>query len=78
MLAVLELVLHKVLHTAAHLVARIRITTLSARPSTLILRTMATASNYLEVTHEIKLDHDNVRELYERHVQLSPICGRTC
>ncbi|RDX56461.1 hypothetical protein OH76DRAFT_1460142 [Lentinus brumalis] len=30
---------------------------------------MATASNYLEVTHEIKLDHDNVRELYERYKQ---------
>ncbi|KAI0647354.1 hypothetical protein C8Q79DRAFT_1009458 [Trametes meyenii] len=28
---------------------------------------MATASSPLDVTHEIKLDHDNVRDLFERY-----------
>ncbi|RPD66426.1 hypothetical protein L226DRAFT_609269 [Lentinus tigrinus ALCF2SS1-7] len=34
---------------------------------------MATASNYLEVTHEIKLDHDNVRDLFERYKQTTDL-----
>ncbi|KAI0780639.1 hypothetical protein BD413DRAFT_463165 [Trametes elegans] len=28
---------------------------------------MATATSHLDVTHEIKLDHDNVRDLFERY-----------
>ncbi|KAI0636684.1 hypothetical protein C8Q77DRAFT_518191 [Trametes polyzona] len=57
--------------TALASVARNRTPALILRTSTartFPLRTMATASGFLDVTHEIKLDHDNVRDLFERCV----------
>lgn len=37
----------------------------------LLARTLATAPSLLDVTYEIKLDHDNVRDLFERFVSRS-------
>ncbi|KAI0333538.1 hypothetical protein GY45DRAFT_1344001 [Cubamyces sp. BRFM 1775] len=38
---------------------------------------MATASNYLDVTHEIKIDHDNVRDLFERYKATTDLNQKT-
>jgi hypothetical protein len=36
-----------------------------------LARAMATAPRMLDVAEEIKLDHDNVRDLFQRYVSLS-------
>ncbi|KAJ2994492.1 hypothetical protein NUW54_g7542 [Trametes sanguinea] len=57
--------------TYLSIVARTRTPALFLRPrfnaARFAYRTMATASNHLDVTHEIKIDHDNVRDLFERY-----------
>ncbi|EMD38246.1 hypothetical protein CERSUDRAFT_93778 [Gelatoporia subvermispora B] len=46
---------------------RIALRTPVHRFAPLYLRTMATSSSLLEVGREIKLDHDNVRDLFDRY-----------
>ncbi|KAI0372953.1 hypothetical protein BV20DRAFT_939052 [Pilatotrama ljubarskyi] len=38
---------------------------------------MATASNTLDVTHEIKIDHDNVRDLFDRYKSATDLNEKT-
>ncbi|TCD68275.1 hypothetical protein EIP91_011241 [Steccherinum ochraceum] len=38
---------------------------------------MATANSFLDVTHEIKLDHDNVRDLFERYKTATDISQKS-
>ena len=42
----------------------------SSTPTSFYIRTMATAGTRLEVTEQIIIDHNNVRDLFERCVSL--------
>ena len=42
-------------------------------PVTTTVRSLATTTSWLDVTQEIKVDHDNVRDLFERYEVL--MCG---
>ncbi|CDO73569.1 hypothetical protein BN946_scf185014.g39 [Trametes cinnabarina] len=65
--------------TALASFARTRTPALFLRPTAarFALRTMATGGTYLDVTHEIKLDHDNVRDLFERYKAATDLNQKT-